>query len=93
MEREVWVGDLDDVEFLGKGADLWIGNSHGINGAARLDAAFMAAGFPVWNELGAYMATSVGYRGAMEWTNKAANLLMRREEEHRESSIRYRGWN
>lgn len=90
MEREVWVGDLDDAEVLGKGADLWISNSHGISGAARIGAAFMAAGFPVWNELGAYMSVSVGYRGAMEWSNKAGNLLMQREAGHRESSIRHR---
>jgi nitrogenase molybdenum-iron protein NifN len=90
MDREVWVGDLDDAEFLGKGADLWIGNSHGIAGAARIEAAFMPAGFPVWSELGAYMSTSVGYRGALEWTNKAGNLLMRREAGRRESSVRHR---
>ncbi|ASA23864.1 nitrogenase iron-molybdenum cofactor biosynthesis protein NifN [Paenibacillus donghaensis] len=90
MEHEVWIGDLDDAEFLGRGADLWIGNSHGMSGANRIEAAFMAAGFPVWNELGAYMSTSVGYRGALEWTNKAGNLLMRREAERRESSVRHR---
>ncbi|MBT2290278.1 nitrogenase iron-molybdenum cofactor biosynthesis protein NifN [Paenibacillus albidus] len=90
MEQEVWVGDLDDAEYFGKGVDLWISSSHGITAARRLQAAFLPAGFPVWNELGAHMATSVGYRGAMEWTNKAGNLLMRREAEHRESSVRNR---
>ncbi|WP_379130699.1 nitrogenase iron-molybdenum cofactor biosynthesis protein NifN [Paenibacillus sp. sgz500958] len=90
MEREVWVGDLDDAEALGKGADLWIGSSHGMAGAKRIEAAFMAAGFPVWNELGAYMTASIGYRGSMEWINKAGNLLIRREAEHRENSIRHR---
>ncbi|MDQ0194633.1 nitrogenase iron-molybdenum cofactor biosynthesis protein NifN [Paenibacillus wynnii] len=90
MEREVWVGDLDDAEVLGNGADLWISSSHGLAGAERIGAAFMPAGFPVWNELGAYMSTSVGYRGAMEWTNKAGNLLIRREAVRRESSVRHR---
>jgi nitrogenase molybdenum-iron protein NifN len=90
MEREVWAGDLDDAEVLGKDADLWISNSHGIAGAERIGAAFLAAGFPVWNELGAYMSVSVGYRGAMEWSNKAGNLLMRREAERREGSVRHR---
>ncbi|MFD1772577.1 nitrogenase iron-molybdenum cofactor biosynthesis protein NifN [Paenibacillus rhizophilus] len=90
MEREVWVGDLDDAEVLGSGADLWISSSHGIAGAERIGAAFLAAGFPIWNELGSYMNVSVGYRGAMEWTNKAGNLLMRREAEHRESRVRHR---
>ncbi|KAI7257187.1 hypothetical protein KC345_g10847 [Hortaea werneckii] len=69
MEHEIWIGDLDDAEVLGKGADLWISNSHGIAGAERIDAAFMPAGFPVWSELGAYMSVSVGYRGAMEWND------------------------
>ncbi|MNW65117.1 Nitrogenase component 1 type Oxidoreductase [compost metagenome] len=90
MEREVWIGDMDDAEVLGKGADLWISNSHGIAGSDRIGAAFMPAGFPVWNELGAYMSVSVGYRGAMEWSNKAGNLLMQREAKHRESSVRHR---
>lgn len=87
---EVWVGDLDDAEVLGKGADLWIGNSHGIAGSRRIGTAYLAAGFPVWSELGSYMNVSVGYRGAMEWTNRAGNCLMRKEEERREGSIRHR---
>ncbi|MNI78150.1 Nitrogenase component 1 type Oxidoreductase [compost metagenome] len=90
MERDVWVGDLDDAEVLGSGADLLISSSHGMAGAERIGAAHLPAGFPIWNELGSYMNVSVGYRGAMEWTNKAGNQLMRREAEHRESSIRHR---
>ncbi|KAA9000345.1 nitrogenase iron-molybdenum cofactor biosynthesis protein NifN [Paenibacillus spiritus] len=90
LEEDVYVGDLDDAEALGAGADLWIGSSHGMAGAERIGAAFMAAGFPVWNELGAYMKVSVGYRGAMEWTNRAGNFLMRREAQRHEGSVRHR---
>lgn len=88
MEGEIWIGDLDDAETLGEGADLWIGSSHGAACAGRIGAAFLAAGFPVWSELGAHLNVSVGYRGAMEWVNKAGNALMRREESRRESGIR-----
>ncbi|WP_410769541.1 nitrogenase iron-molybdenum cofactor biosynthesis protein NifN [Fontibacillus sp. BL9] len=84
VEQEVWVGDLDDAETLGKGADLWISNCHGRKGAARIHASFMAAGFPVSDELGAYMSVSVGYRGAMDLINRAGNMLIRREETRHE---------
>lgn len=87
-EQEVWIGDLDDAETLGRGADLWISNGHGRKGARRMKSAFMAAGFPVVDELGSYMSVSVGYRGAMGLVNRAGNLLIRREEDRHEDRFR-----
>ncbi|MEF2965424.1 nitrogenase iron-molybdenum cofactor biosynthesis protein NifN [Paenibacillus sp. M1] len=83
-ERTVWVGDIDDAEELGRGADIWIGNGHGKKAAKRAGAAYLPAGFPVSDELGSYMTVSVGYRGAMELVNKVGNLLIRREEARHE---------
>lgn len=83
--RDIWIGDLDDAETLGAGADLWIGNGHGRKGAERIGAAFFSAGFPITEELGAYTRVSVGYRGAMDGVNRAGNLLIGREESRHES--------
>ncbi|RCX21591.1 nitrogenase molybdenum-iron protein NifN [Fontibacillus phaseoli] len=86
-EQEVWIGDLDDAETLGKGADLWISNCHGRKGAARIRASFLAAGFPVSDELGSYVNVSVGYRGAMDLVNRVGNMLIRREEARHEDRL------
>lgn len=90
LNRDVWVGDLDDAEQLAQGADLWISNSHGKRGAKRCGAAFMAMGFPIVDELGAYTSVTVGYRGTMEQINKAGNLLIQREENAHEGSVCHR---
>ncbi|MNW54390.1 Nitrogenase molybdenum-iron protein beta chain [compost metagenome] len=90
LDREIWIGDLDDAEQLAKGVDLWISNSHGKSGAKRCNAAFMSAGFPVVDELGSYTSVTVGYRGTMEQINKAGNLLIQREENAHESSVCHR---
>lgn len=86
-ERDIWVGDLDDAESLAQGADLWISNSHGRSGAGRCGAAFMAVGFPVLDELGAYTSLTAGYRGTMELINRAGNRLIQREENAHESGV------
>lgn len=86
-DEEIWIGDLEDAERLAAGADLWISNSHGKSGAERCGAAFMAMGFPVLDELGAYMSLTVGYRGTMELINKAGNRLIRREENQYARSV------
>ncbi|MMZ60309.1 Nitrogenase molybdenum-iron protein beta chain [compost metagenome] len=87
LNRDVWIGDLDDAEQLAQGVDLWISNSHGKGGAKRCGAAFMAVGFPIVDELGAYTSVTVGYKGTMEQINKAGNLLIQREENAYESSV------
>lgn len=87
LNRDVWIGDLDDAEQLAQGVDLWISNSHGKGGAKRCGAAFMAVGFPIVDELGAYTSVTVGYKGTMEQINKAGNLLIQREENAHESSV------
>lgn len=88
-DRDIWIGDFEDAERLAQGAKLWISNSHGKSGAARCAAAFMAAGFPIVDELGAYTSLTVGYRGTMELIYKAGNRLIQREENRHASSVRH----
>lgn len=78
MDEEVWVGDLGDLEDLAKqkGADLWISNSHGEQGAERLNLPFYASGFPVFDRFGSSLTVNIGYRGTADWVNGLGNVLL-----------------
>ncbi|WP_445490742.1 nitrogenase iron-molybdenum cofactor biosynthesis protein NifN [Niallia sp. 03133] len=75
MEEEIIIGDLDDLETMAPGAGLWISNSHGEQGASRLNIPFMPVGFPIFHQVGSPLLTSVGYRGTTEIVIKMANLI------------------
>lgn len=79
MEEQIWIGDLADLETMAKPGDLWLSNSHGKQGAERTGALFVPLGFPVLHRIGAGLATSVGYRGAIELLTRCGNLLMERQ--------------
>lgn len=81
MEEEVWVGDLGDLEDMAKGADLWISNSHGKQGARRVDARFVPIGFPIFDRLGTPLVTSVGYKGTTDLLIQVGNLLIEEKED------------
>ncbi|WP_027417117.1 nitrogenase iron-molybdenum cofactor biosynthesis protein NifN [Aneurinibacillus terranovensis] len=81
IDDEVWIGDFEDVEELAEGANLWISNSHGRQGATRKQANFISIGFPVFDRLGASLFTSIGYRGTTEMVIKIGNELIRGEGE------------
>lgn len=85
MEDEVRVGDLGDLEELAErnGADLWIGCSHGEQGAERLRLPFYPCGFPVWDRFGSPLSVNVGYRGTTDWINSLGNLLLAGERRRR----------
>lgn len=88
LEEEVWIGDLGDLEEMAAGADLWISNSHGNQGARRKGVPFVAIGFPVFDQLGASLLTGVGYRGTTEMIIKFANPLVReRGNEQHEGGV------
>lgn len=74
------VGDLGDLEEqAAAGADLWVSNSHGEQGAKRLSIPFVPCGFPIFDRFGAGVTVSVGYRGTMNWLNRIANKLLAAE--------------
>jgi nitrogenase molybdenum-iron protein NifN len=72
----VSIGDLDDLERLAGDCDLIISHSHGRRVAARLGTDFFAAGFPVFDRLGAAQRLSVGYRGTRDLIFEIGNLFM-----------------
>lgn len=88
-EWDILIGDFEDAERLAEGAELWISNSHGKHSAERCGAAFMAAGFPILDELGAYTSLTIGYRGTMDQIHKAGNRLMQREGKRHAGRVRH----
>ncbi len=72
----VAVGDLEDLESAGRGADLLVANSNGRQAAARLGVkAHLRTGLPVFDRLGAHQKVWVGYRGTLNLVFEVANLF------------------
>lgn len=76
LDEEILIGDLDDLEQMADNVDLWISNSHGIQGAKRKNVPFYALGFPILDRLGSNLVTSVGYRGTTEMLINIGNKLI-----------------
>jgi len=78
----VFVGDLEDLEEAGRGADLLVANSNGRQAAAKLKiGAHLRAGLPVFDRLGAHQKVWVGYRGTMNLVFEVANLFQANAKE------------
>jgi len=74
--ENVLVGDLEDLEAAGEGADLLVANSNGRQAASKLGIkAHLRAGLPVFDRLGAHQKVWVGYRGTMNLVFEVANLF------------------
>ncbi len=80
--EEVVIGDLCDLEARAAdgGAELVIAGSHARAAAARLGAAHLCLGFPVYDRLGAQLRPTAGYRGSLALLIDAANCLL--DQEH-----------
>ncbi|NBV74542.1 MAG: nitrogenase iron-molybdenum cofactor biosynthesis protein NifN [Methylococcaceae bacterium] len=63
--ESVKIGDLEDLELLAaeRRAQLVVGNSHAVACAERLGVPVLRAGFPLYDVIGAYQKTWIGYRG------------------------------
>ena len=78
----VFVGDLEDLETAAKGADLIVANSNGRQAANKLGiGAFLRAGVPVFDRLGAHQKVWVGYRGTLNLVFEVANLFQANAKE------------
>lgn len=76
--KQVYVGDLDDLETLARerDAELVIGSSHALDTANRLDLPLLRAGYPLHDQFGGYQRAWIGYRGARQALFDLANALM-----------------
>ncbi len=74
----VTVGDLTDLEEQARdrGAELIIGSSHARAVSDRLGTAFVPAGFPVYDRLGAQLRRTGGYQGSLALLTDIANALL-----------------
>jgi nitrogenase molybdenum-cofactor synthesis protein NifE len=82
--ESVFVGDLEDLERVARGADLIVASSNGRQAAARAGVkAHLRAGLPVFDRLGAHLRTWVGYRGTLSLVFEVANLFQANAAEAR----------
>lgn len=81
---QVKIGDLEDMERLAgeHGAELVISNSHAVPTAQRLGLPILRCGFPLYDLLGGYQKTWIGYRGARQALFDLANLAVSDHSRH-----------
>ncbi|MGY6274774.1 nitrogenase iron-molybdenum cofactor biosynthesis protein NifN [Methylomonas sp. MgM2] len=74
----VKIGDLEDLEQTAKqrGAQLLIGNSHAVHSAERLELPILRVGFPLYDIIGGYQKTWIGYKGTRQTLFDLANLVI-----------------
>jgi nitrogenase molybdenum-iron protein NifN len=74
----VKIGDLEDLELLARerNAQLLIGNSHAAASAERLGIPILRTGFPLYDIIGGYQKTWIGYRGTRQALFDLANLVI-----------------
>ena len=78
----VKIGDLEDLELSARerGADVLIGNSHAAHTAERLGIPLLRAGFPLYDQVGGYQRTWIGYQGTRQTLFDLANILLSLEK-------------
>lgn len=72
------IGDLEDLEQLARehDAQLLIGNSHALASAERLSIPLLRSGFPLYDQIGGYQKTWIGYHGSRQTLFDLANLVI-----------------
>lgn len=84
--ESVHIGDLEDLELmaLDRHAELIVGSSHAVPAAQRLGLPILRAGFPLYDQVGGYQRTWVGYRGTRQALFDLANLRLEHHGQHHE---------
>jgi nitrogenase molybdenum-iron protein NifN len=74
----VKIGDLEDLEQLAREAkaELIIGNSHAVQTAERLHLPILRCGFPLYDVVGGYQKTFIGYAGSRQTLFDLSNLAL-----------------
>jgi nitrogenase molybdenum-cofactor synthesis protein NifE len=76
--ERVKIGDLEDLELAARerDAEVLIGNSHALHTAERLGIPLLRAGFPLYDQVGGYQRTWIGYQGTRQTLFDLANILL-----------------
>jgi nitrogenase molybdenum-iron protein NifN len=79
---QVRIGDLEDLELVARErrAEVLIGNSHALHTAERLGVPLLRAGFPLYDQVGGYLRTWIGYQGTRQTLFDLANILLTLEK-------------
>lgn len=82
VTETVKVGDLEDLELAARenGAEMLIGNSHAVRTAEGLGIPLLRAGFPLYDQVGGYQRTWIGYQGTRQTLFELANILLSLEK-------------
>jgi nitrogenase molybdenum-iron protein NifN len=82
LADKVKIGDLEDLERAARerGAEVLIGNSHAVHTAERLGIPLLRAGFPLYDQVGGYQRTWIGYQGSRQTLFDLANTLLTLEK-------------
>lgn len=85
--HSVKIGDLEDLELLAREhkAEVLIGNSHAVSTSERLGIPILRAGFPLYDMIGGYQKTWIGYRGSRQALFDLANLVL--NQSHHEIAV------
>ncbi|MFM8333738.1 MAG: nitrogenase iron-molybdenum cofactor biosynthesis protein NifN, partial [Candidatus Methylumidiphilus sp.] len=80
----VKIGDLEDMETLARDnkAELIIGNSHAVQSAERLGLPILRCGFPLYDVVGGYQKTFIGYAGSRQTLFDLSNLALSNNHIH-----------
>ncbi|MCU0735041.1 MAG: nitrogenase iron-molybdenum cofactor biosynthesis protein NifN [Methylotetracoccus sp.] len=80
----VKVGDLEDLEQMARdaGAEIIIGNSHAVQTAEHLNLPILRCGFPLYDQVGGYQKTFIGYAGARQTLFDLSNLTLSNNHRH-----------
>lgn len=80
--EQVKIGDLEDLEIAAKqnGAEVLIGNSHALHASERLGIPLLRAGFPLYDQVGGYQRTWIGYQGSRQTLFELANIMLSLEK-------------
>jgi nitrogenase molybdenum-iron protein NifN len=80
----VKIGDLEDLELSARenDAELVIGNSHAAQTAERLGVPILRCGFPLYDIVGGYQKTFIGYAGARQTLFDLSNLALSNVHRH-----------
>jgi nitrogenase molybdenum-iron protein NifN len=80
----VKIGDLEDLEQLARNAkaEVIIGNSHAVQTAERLHVPILRCGFPLYDVVGGYQKTFIGYAGSRQTLFDLSNLALSNNHTH-----------
>ena len=80
----VKIGDLEDLEQLAREAraEVIIGNSHAVQTAERLHLPILRCGFPLYDVVGGYQKTFIGYAGSRQTLFDLSNLALSNNHAH-----------